>query len=279
MGITHVIRAEEWISSAPKHVLIYQALGEPLPLFYHVPLLRNADQSKISKRKNPVSLDYFREQGYLPEALLNFLANLGWTSPDGEEVFDMAHFEKHFSLDDINTGGPVFDLTKLQWLNGVYVRRLEIGDLTEHLRQGGFIPDSATSEQVERILPLVAERLHLLSDFTDLTRFFFQGVAALEREVLVPKKRDAADGIRLLDELARGLGEVGNWQAVEIEARVEEVRASLDFSKPQTFMPLRMALTGQRNSPPIFEVLEILGPGESIARLEAARAFLASSDG
>src|SRR6266567_606320 len=124
MRITHVIRAEEWLSSTPKHVLLYQAFGWEPPIFMHMPLLRNADRSKISKRKNPVSLEYYERQGYLPEALLNFLALMGWSMSDDREVFSINAMIEEFSFDRVNLGGPVFDLQKLEWLNGLYIRQL-----------------------------------------------------------------------------------------------------------------------------------------------------------
>src|SRR5881296_1538183 len=133
MRITHVIRAEEWLSSTPKHVLLYQAFGWEPPVFMHMPLLRNADRSKISKRKNPVSLEFYERQGYLPEALLNFLALMGWSMSDDREVFRIDEMIEEFSFARVNLGGPVFDLQKLEWLNGVYIRQLPPEALTQRL--------------------------------------------------------------------------------------------------------------------------------------------------
>ena len=273
MGITHVVRAEEWITSAPKHILLYEAFGAELPKFFHVPLLRNEDKSKISKRKNPVSLEWYREEGYLPEALKNFLALLGWSAPDGEEVFGYDEFKKHFRLEDISTGGPVFDLVKLQWLNGVHLRGLSGEDLHRRLAEEGFLPEGASPKQIGDVLAVIGERLHLLGDFAEQSQFFFGEVEA-DPAALVPKKKEAADGARLLEALVEHLNAVGEWEEGSLEAALEATRESLDFSKPQIFMPLRMAVTGSKNSPPLPEVLRLLGRERVVARLQAARALL-----
>jgi glutamyl-tRNA synthetase len=168
MGITHVIRAEEWISSLPKHVQLYRAFGWELPVFCHLPLLRNPDKSKISKRKNPVSLDHYRQAGVLPEALLNYLALMGWTMPDERDQFTLAEFVAEFRLEDISLGGPVFDLDKLNWLNGRYIRDLSVEDLQARLR-GNVLSDA----YLGAILPLVQERIDTLADFVAYADFFF----------------------------------------------------------------------------------------------------------
>lgn len=278
MGITHVVRAEEWIISTPKHILIYEALGEPLPLFFHVPLLRNADQSKISKRKNPVSLDWYRQEGYLPEALLNFLALLGWSPPDGEEVFSFEKFRENFRLEDISTGGPVFDMEKLNWLNGVHLRALEPEQLRERLQAEGFLDSSVSAEEVAKILPVVSERMHRLTDFAPQTAFYFGDVDP-DPAGLIPKKKEAADGVALLESAAQRLGQNESWTLESVEADVEAVREELGLKKPQMFMPLRMALTGRKDAPGVFELLEVLGRERSVARIEQAARKLAEQGG
>src|SRR5512134_567666 len=160
MGITHVIRAEEWLSSLPKHVTLYRGFGWEEPVFCHLPLLRNADKSKISKRKNPVSLNFYRRAGYLPEAMLNYLALMGWAMPDEHEEFSVAEFVEAFTLERISLGGPVFDLEKLTWLNGRYLRRLTPRQLLDRLR-GELLSD----EHLLDVLPLVQERIDTLEGF------------------------------------------------------------------------------------------------------------------
>lgn len=181
MGITHVVRGEEWISSTPKHLLLFDWLGWERPQFAHMPLLRNVDKSKISKRKNPAArLTWFSEQGYLPEALLNFLGLLGYSQPDGSEVFDFATMSRDFDWARVSTVGPVFDLDKLAWLNGEHVRALAPEDFAARalpfLAGAGLVADPATPEQlalVDALVPLVQSRVALLSELPALVGFFF----------------------------------------------------------------------------------------------------------
>src|SRR6478609_3166069 len=179
MAITHVVRGEEWISSTPKHVLLYDWLGWERPAFAHMPLLRNTDKSKISKRKNPAArLTWFLEQGYLPEALRNFLALMGYSQPDGEEIFTFDDMVRDFDWHRVNTVGPVFDLDKLNWLNGHYVRELSVEDLAgriiDHLVRRGVLPSEPTQEQRALVLaatPLVNERMQVLSEAEGMLGF------------------------------------------------------------------------------------------------------------
>src|ERR1700722_20100170 len=190
MRITDVIRAEEWISSTPKHVLLYKAFGWNVPRFWHMPLLRNLDKSKISKRKNPVSLIYYRESGFLPAALLNFLGLMGGGMPapteknDTAEIFTLEKMLTGFQFDKISLGGPVFDLTKLKWLNGEYLRALSPEDFYQTLRTTLFADD-----YLRAIAPLVQTRIETLTQFGDFTDFFFKDEVTPAQEVFLPKKR------------------------------------------------------------------------------------------
>lgn len=271
MGITHVMRAEEWITSTPKHVLIYRGLHAELPEFIHVPLLRNADKSKISKRKNPVSLTYYREQGYLPEALRNFLGTLGWSAPNEEAIFDDEYFRAHFKPKDITLGGPVFDLEKLQWMNGCYIRELDTADLRSRLEAGGFLPKSGCDEsQLATIFPLVAERLHLLSDFESLTSWFFGDPDPYDRDMLLFKKRTVEETRDVLHRLHGAINSLGDWSVQSIDTWLEECRTAWELKKPELFMPLRIALTGRRDTPAVGEVVSVLGQERVAARLSRA---------
>ena len=274
--ITEVVRAEEWLVSTPKHVLIYQALEESLPRFFHVPLLRNSDQSKISKRKNPVSLDWFRQQGYLKEALLNFLALMGWSPPDEEEVFDLQRFEKEFRLDDISTGAPVFDMVKLDWLNGVHIRNLGLDQLLERIEEEGFLPSGASIEDARRILPLVTERMVLLSEFADRTDWFFQTPPAPTSEQLIPKKSSAEISHRALQGAAKVLQDTPGEDTESISAALDALLEDLDIKKPLLFMPLRFALTSRKDSPDLIEVIAVLGKDAVQARLQQSVQILES---
>jgi glutamyl-tRNA synthetase len=190
MEITHVVRGEEWISSTPKHLLLYDWLGWERPAFAHMPLLRNADKSKISKRKNPAArLLWFQEQGYLPEALVNFLGLMGYSLPDGREVFTFDDMVESFDWHRVNTVGPVFDLDKLGWLNGVYIRDLSQADLaariTDHLSRAGVLPADPSTEQRDLVLAATAhvqERMSVLSEAEGMLGFLFVDEEAFEIE-------------------------------------------------------------------------------------------------
>jgi glutamyl-tRNA synthetase len=188
MQITDVIRAEEWISSTPKHVLLYKAFGWQQPRFWHMPLLRNIDKSKISKRKNPVSLIYYQQAGFLPEAIINFLGLMGGGMPadinNGTEQFTLAEMVEHFVFTNIRLGGPVFDLTKLKWLNGEYLRKLTPDQFYAELRKT-VLSDAYLSQ----IAPLIQTRIETLGQFGDLTTFFFRDDVLPTQEVFLPKKR------------------------------------------------------------------------------------------
>ncbi len=281
MGITHVVRGEEWISSTPKHLLLYRWLGWDAPAFAHMPLLRNADRSKISKRKNPAArLLWFREQGYLPEALRNFLQLLGYPPADGDqEVESFDDFVARFSWDRVNTVGPIFDLKKLDWLNGHYIRSLTPAHLADrvldHLAYtGGPVLDAAGAALLRRATPLVSERLVLLSEALPKLAFLFTADAAL---VVADDARSSLpeNAAEILDAAASGLRDVVEWDAPSIEAALRGALLDGLGLKPKVaFGPVRVAVTGSRVSPPLFESLELLGRDSSLTRLGALRAGL-----
>lgn len=278
MRISHVIRAEEWLSSTPKHLLLYQAFGWEPPTFMHMPLLRNADRSKISKRKNPVSLEFYERQGYLPEALLNFLALMGWSMPDDRELFSLAEMIEAFSFDRVNLGGPVFDLQKLEWLNGMYIRQLAPEELTQRLHQQITQPKARRLEDVaylRAITPLLQERLSTLGDFHAMAGYFYDTPLTYDRALLLPKGRNARDTARVLTEVGEALQRaVSAWQADTLEATVRTYAASTGWETRELFMTLRVALTGRTASPPLFATMQVLGPEVCLARLEDAIAIL-----
>jgi len=269
MGITHVIRAEEWISSLPKHIRLYEAFGWTPPVFCHLPLLRNADKSKISKRKNPVSLDHYRQAGVLSEALVNYLALMGWTMPDERDQFTLAEFITELRLDDISLGGPVFDLEKLRWLNGKYIRDLPLEEFLERLR-GGVLSD----DYLLRVLPLVQERVDTLADFVPYAEFFFVDEVTYDPAALakmVAKNHTApqtAKAFRLL--LENDLDPILEWNAENIEEAVRGFCGENDWSAKELFMPVRVALTGRTATPPLFETMEVLGKARCRSRLRRA---------
>ncbi len=277
MEISHVIRAEEWISSTPKHLMLYQAFGWEPPVFMHMPLLRNADRSKISKRKNPVSLRYYERQGYLPEALLNFLALMGWSMPDGREIFTLDEMIESFSFERISLGGPVFDLQKLEWLNGMYIRQLSPAALSQRLLESAraksrLLDDSA---YVDAITPLLQERLRTLGDFQDMAAFFYDTPLAYDKALLLPKGRSPREAVKMLTEMTAVLvRHAGLWQGAELEASTRAYAEGAKWPGRDLFMTLRVAVTGRTASPPLFATMQVLGKDLCLSRLEDAVALL-----
>jgi glutamyl-tRNA synthetase len=280
MEVSHVVRAEEWISSTPMHVLLYQAFGWELPKFAHMPLLRNADRSKISKRKNNTSLKWYREQGFLPEALINFLALMGWSMPKGEdgseppEIFSYEDVEREFTFERVTTSGPVFDLVKLTNINGKYIRMLSDEELYERLQP--FLPGGLDEERVRKVVLVIKDRLTRLGEFMELTEFLFGPPPDYEAELLVPKKgtREAVkEALGRARQTLEGLREP--WAHEEWENELRGLAEEMGMKAGDLFMTLRVAVTGSKVSPPLFEVMEVLGKGETLARVDAALSRLA----
>jgi glutamyl-tRNA synthetase len=273
MGITHVVRAEEWLSSLPKHVRLYEAFGWPPPVFCHLPLLRNADRSKISKRRNPVSLNFYRRAGFLPEAMLNYLALMGWAMPDEREEFSLEEFVAELSLERISLGGPVFDVSKLTWLNGKYLRRLPVPDLLARL-QG----EPLSERYLLEVLPLVQERIDTLEGFFEYAGFFFVGELAYDAEAmkgLVPKGRTAQEAAKLLTRLVEEeVDPLLDWRVETVEAGVRRFGERTGWPAKELFMTVRVAVTGRAASPPLFETLAVLGKETSRRRLRHAARIL-----
>ena len=279
MGITHVVRGEEWISSTPKHVLLYRWLGWEVPAFAHMPLLRNTDKSKISKRKNPAArLLWFREQGYLPEALVNFLQLLGYAGDDDGEVQSFDEFVAAFDWARVNTVGPVFDLDKLNWLNGHYIRALSADELADrivaHLRFTGVAVPDAHAATLRAATPLIQERLVLLGDALEKVQFLLTPDADLEFDAdSVDKLPD--DAAAILDASLAVLEGLPTWDAESLQAALRaRLVDDLGIKAKFAFGPARVAVTGSRVSPPLFESREILGRASSMTRLRALREVL-----
>ena len=286
MGITHVVRGEEWISSTPKHLLLYRWLGLPEPKFAHMPLLRNTNKSKISKRKNPEArLTWFAEAGYLPEALVNFLALLAYPpahDADGNEVevFTFDEFVERFDFSHVSPVGPIFDLTKLDWLNGVYIRQLPTEELAERLvpyaQQAGVIGADPTAREIEILRAaseLIQPRLVHLTDAADQVRFLYTADAdiVVEDDARAQLKDNAAE---VLDAAVAALEAVPSnaftHEAVEAALR-ESLVEGLGIKPRFAFGPVRTAISGRKVSPPLFESIDILGKDSTLARLRALR--------
>jgi len=274
MEITHVVRAEEWISSTPKHVLLYEAFGWEMPEFIHMPLLRNKDKSKISKRKNPVSLEWYRDQGYLPEAMLNFLGNLGWSFSDGRETFGLDEMVADFSWDRVSTTGPIFDLTKLDWMNGVYIRQLGIEELTDRLLDTALAGRDIDRDHLLKIMPLVQERIARLNaeEFDAMADFFFMSADELDYDpaLLVPKKTQPPDVPPVLEKIREQFAAIDPWQTQPMEDAIRALAEDVGWKAGSVFMCVRIAITGRKATPPLLESMIILGKDESLARIDKA---------
>ncbi len=273
MGISDVIRAEEWISSTPKHVLLYRAFGWSLPRFWHMPLLRNIDKSKISKRKNPVSLIFYRQSGYLPEAVLNFLGLMGGGMPQTSgtvedkskaataDLFTLEDMLARFAFDKISLGGPVFDLVKLKWLNGEYLRALSPDAFFHRLRETVFSDDF-----LRQLVPLIQTRVDILGQTGDLTDFLFSDTVTPAPELFIPKKRTLEETLAFTADLLLTL-EATPWTIDAIEPAMKQLGTEKEWSVKENFMLLRAILTGRIASPPLLESLVVFGKARSLDRL------------
>ena len=269
MEITHVVRGEEWISSTPKHLLLFDWLGWERPAFAHMPLLRERDKSKISKRKNPaMRLTWFIEEGYLPEALLNFLGLMGYSLPDGREVFTFAEMSETFDWSRVNAVGPVFDLDKLGWLNGHYIRALAETDLADRLVVYLGVSGEA-ADVVRRATPLVQERISVLREAREMLGFLLVETFAVEpaaaAKMLGPEQQPVVAAAQA------ALDAVSGWSAASIETALREALVEgLGLKPKNAFGPVRVAVTGRTVSPPLFESIELLGRDRTLQRLAAA---------
>jgi glutamyl-tRNA synthetase len=268
MGITHIIRGEEWISSVPKHVQLYQYLGWQSPVFCHLPLLRNNDKnkSKLSKRKNPTSVRYYRRAGFLPPALLNFMGLMGWYPPDGEEKFTLEKMIEAFSLENISLGGPVFDLEKLRWLNGRYIREDHDAESLRRLLEGwAYGP-----ERLERILPLAQPRMETLADWAYLTTFFFSDVVPFDKDDLTLKGKTPEELVEVLQMAIWSLEKEKDFSGEALEKMFRDFAEKLELKLRDLLLPFYVAVSGEKASTPLFQSMEILGSDMVRMRLRRA---------
>ncbi len=257
MEISHVIRGEEWISSTPKHILLYQFFGWEIPVYAHMPLLRNPDKSKLSKRKNPVWVSWYREQGFLPEAILNYLATMAWAHPEGKEIFSVREMIRVFDLKKVQTTAPVFDIEKLRWLNGEYIRNTAEGALANLMLDSRLRGnDKDNKDVVLKTIPLVKERMKTLNEFESLAGFFFARPKEPERPINQGLLR-----------VAKGALESCDWSHDAMEKAIRGAAEKAGVKARDVFMELRVAVTGKTVGPPLLESLEILGKKETIARI------------
>ena len=255
MGISHVIRGEEWLPSTPKHLLLYRAFGWPEPEFIHLPLLLNPDGSKLSKRKNPTSIIYYRDAGYLPEALLNYLGLMSYSRPNQEEKFSLEEFVSDFNIDRISLGGSIFDLKKLNWLSGRYLR--ENHDPAALWRR---IQDWRMNERVfVPMIRMMQHRMETLGDLFPKCTFAFLREVEYEPELLQIKDRTLADSAPVIQTLIYQMETIRDWTANEIEAGVREVTEFWQWPIRDITAILFTAVTGSRVGPPVYDSMELIG--------------------
>ncbi len=274
MAITHVIRGDEWLPSTPKHVILYGVLGWDPPTFVHLPLVLGPDRAKLSKRHGATAVLEYRDLGYLPEAMVNFLAFLGWSPGTGDEFFTLDQLVQVYDLEKLHSSPAIFDQAKLDSVNGEHIRRLEPDELARRLRP--FLPADLDDEMLQRAAPLIQTRIARLTEAPDLLRFLVERPIQFP-DGLVPKRADAKEAAEVLRQ-ARALfaaAEPGPALEDQLRALAEEH----DWKVGDLFMSLRVALTGSRVTPPLLESAGLLGQEETMARLDRAIAELAGGQG
>jgi glutamyl-tRNA synthetase len=275
MEINPIIRADEWVSSVPKHILLYNAFGWEIPEMVHVPMVLGTDRKKLSKRHGATSVVAFREDGYLPEAMINFLALLGWAYDDKTEIFSREDLVRLFSLEKLGHAPGIFSYEKLDWMNGDYIRRLSSEELAD--RSVPFVErllgslDSRQRNQLRAIMPALRERIKKLSEVAGMVDFLFAEDLSYDAALLVSKGVDLATTNRALSVSAAALGSLPLWDAPSLDAALRSLAEELGLKPNTLFGALRVAITGRTVSPPLFETMAVLGRDASLARLQKAR--------
>ncbi|MCH1492887.1 MAG: glutamate--tRNA ligase [Luminiphilus sp.] len=265
MDISHVIRGEEWINSAPKHQLLYEYFGWDMPKLCHLPLLRNPDKSKLSKRKNPTSILYYQRMGFLPEAVVNYLGRMGWSMPDEREKFSLAEMESAFDIQRVSLGGPIFDVEKLSWLNGLWIREnLDLGELAQRLRDWAL-----NKETLEKILPHAQSRMNVLSDFVPLSAYLVSGELPLSAADFGSDGSDAEDTVRSLQFVLWSLEAQRDWSREALFDTLKSLATAMELKPKVLFAPLFVAIAGSNSGYSMPDSMSILGPDMTRARLRA----------
>ena len=280
MGITHVLRAEEWLSSTPRHLLLYQALGFKPPQFAHLPMLLGAGRAKLSKRHGAVSITEYREQGYLPEAMVNFLALLGWSRDDRTEVLSRQELIDNFSLERVSRTAAIFNRDKLNWMNGVYIRSLALEDFTQRalpfLNKGLplEVERPLPMEYVRQIMPLIQERARTLAEVPELAQFLFVDELDYAPSLLIAKNMSQVSTVKALELAKQRLEQLEVFDAESLEAMLRPLAVELGLKTGQLFGTLRVAVTGRIAAPPLFQTMAVLGKERCLRRIEVALARL-----
>jgi glutamyl-tRNA synthetase len=261
MKITHMVRGEEWLSSAPKQVLVYEFLGWQKPIFVHTPILRNLDKSKLSKRQGHAAVSWYKEQGYLPEAVLNFLSLLGWAHPQEKTIFPLEEFVKYFEFKDLSPVGPVVDLKKLDFINSHYIKNLKEEEFIKLIKK--YLDFEIEDKLLKKIIPLLRERISRLSEAEEMVSFLFKkpeaGIDSFKGEEEVVKKE--------LEQVRRALEDLKTWDKNSIYKACKQVFKQGGFDK-SFYKHLYIAIEGKEAGLPVFESMEILGKEKTLERLK-----------
>ncbi|MFA5514101.1 MAG: glutamate--tRNA ligase [Sphaerochaetaceae bacterium] len=281
MEITHIMRAQEWIPSAPLHLLLYEAFGWKIPKLCHLPMVMGSDGQKLSKRHGSTAVRDFRNEGYLAEALLNYVSLVGWSYDGEREFFTKEELKVLFSLEKISKAPGVFDYKKLQWFNGHYIRLKSDEQLMQlllpYLIEANYVSKEPTNEQLNKVrllVPLVKERLKVLSDVVAMVGFLFEEIKEMQASSLIPKKMGPKETIEVLERSLPIISEIESCTNEEIEERLLKLSEELNLKTNGVFMPLRVALTGSLVSPPLLDSMRLLGIEKTIARIKRAITIL-----
>jgi glutamyl-tRNA synthetase len=279
MEISHVIRGEDHIGNTPKHILLFEALGHPIPVFGHLPLILNPDGTKMSKRKSQTAVDDYRAEGFIREGLMNYFAYLGWSPGTEEDVLTLDEIIGKFDIEKVQKGGARFDRGRLEWLNGQWIRRLDPDDLIERLRpflqaavEDGRIDRVPPDDEVRALLPVVQERLPTLGAVVDLVGFLWTDDLGLDPALVVPKRWDVAtthDALVAAREAIAAHDPV-TWEAEELEPPLRTLAEERGWKAGDLFMAIRVATTGRTATPPLFDTLVALGRERTLARIDGA---------
>lgn len=276
MRISHVLRADEWLPSTPRHCLLYDALGYPRPQFAHLPMILGRDRAKLSKRHGATSVLDYRDGGYLPEAVLNFLALLGWSLDDKTELLSREELVRHFSLERIGKTPAIFDREKLTWMNGVYIRQLPLEELLERAlpfwEEGlpAAVERPLDQDYLRQILPLVQDRLRNLGEITELTLFFFLKELNYEANLLLGKDMSRELAAQALEVSKERLLRLAEWESTSLEGVLRPLAEELGMKTGPLFGLLRVACTGRTVAPPLFETMAVLGRERCLSRIDQA---------
>ena len=266
MGISHVIRGEEWINSAPKHILLYQYLGWDVPIFCHLPLLRNVDKSKLSKRKNPTSILFYQRMGYLPEAMLNYLGRMGWSMPDEREKFTLEEMLAVFDIQRVSLGGPVFDVAKLRWLNGLWIRE----DFTDQQLADRMHEWALNRNTLEAFLPFAKQRMETFSDIGPLGGYLVSGMLPITAEDLIATTQSEDVLLDTLQYSLWRLEALRHWRREDIFNALKELSDAMGIKLKPFLAPLFIAIAGSSSSISVMDSMQLLGPDMSRARIRHA---------